>query len=93
MEPEDTVVFTRVTGPYPEPDEPSAYSLYYLSKIHFNSHLLLDLHNGLFPSGFPTTYLYSSSLSYVLYTLYISSPWLHHSNNILRGVQVMKLLV
>jgi hypothetical protein len=39
----------------------------------------------------PISYIHSSSPTFVLRALPISSPWLHHSNYTWQRVQVMKL--
>ena len=57
MEPEGSLPLSQVpaTCPYPEPHQISPCPLSHFLNIHLNilSHLLLDLQNGLFPSGFP----------------------------------------
>jgi hypothetical protein len=65
------------TGPYPEPDQSSPYhpDLSLLRTILiFPTHLHLGLPSGLFLSGFPPMiYTLSSSPSFMLHVLLISS--------------------
>jgi hypothetical protein len=63
---------------------------FHFSKIHFN--LLLGLLSVLSPSGFPTPFVHSFTLSRVLYFLWSYSPLPNHSNYIWWRVQTTKLL-
>jgi hypothetical protein len=58
-----------------------------------SSHRHLDLPNRIFPSGLPTNTLYAVlSNSCCMLRLYYH-PWFNHSDNIWRGVEIMKLLI
>jgi hypothetical protein len=58
------------------------------------THLHLGLPSGLFPLAFPPiSYMHSSSPHSCYIPCLSHPPWLDHSNYVLRGVQVMKLLV
>jgi hypothetical protein len=63
MEPECSLAHSQelFTCIYPEPDQSSQYTPFYLTKLHLNiiHSLRLGLHSGLFPSGFLTNNLYA----------------------------------
>jgi len=68
MKPEGSLPHSQVpaTCPYPEPARSSQYPTHptsWRSILILSSHLHLDLPNGLSPSGFPTTSLYTTLLS------------------------------
>ena len=68
MEPEGSLLHSQMpaTYPYPEPYRSSPYphiSLFWRSVLILSFHLRLGLPSGLFPSGFPTKYLYTPLFS------------------------------
>jgi hypothetical protein len=79
------------TVPYPKPDKSSPHHHpTSLRSILSSCHLRLRFPIGLFPSCFHTKIVYAL----LFHACYIRSPshtpWLHHSNNICRGVQARK---
>jgi hypothetical protein len=67
------------------------------SILILSTQLRLGLSSGLFPSGFPTTFLYEFLVSPICATcpthLILLDLLVSHSNYVWRGVQVMKLLI
>jgi hypothetical protein len=99
MEPEGSLPSSKQpsSSSYPVEVNPVHTTASYLSKIHFSiiHRLRLGIPSGLFSSGFPIHifYMHSSSPSFVLHALPISSSLTDHSNYTSRRVQGMKLLI
>ena len=88
------------TSPYSEPDRAISYRTSYFVKIHLNiiPHFRLRLPSVLFPSGFPTTILYTPLLSPIpLHAQHISFSSIWSPQNILgeeyRSIVIITLVL
>ena len=72
---------------------PPPLSTCWRSILILSSHLCLGCPGGLFPSDFPTKIQYTSLSPYNLHVHPIRSSWFYHPNNIVWGVQIIKLLI
>jgi hypothetical protein len=94
MEPEGSLPHSQepTTCPNSEPDQPRPCSPSHFLKIHFKTHLCLDLPGGLFPSGFLTKTLYTTLLSPVRATCPANLILLDLITQIIFGEQYRSLI-